>query len=283
MPASGERQTTLRCGDVSELLPAYLSHTLEEEISRRLDTHLASCVACRQEERDARTAMALYEGHLPVELLLDYALRQPMPSERRGLVESHLARCERCADEVSTVRAEAPAPAAARHPAATGSAPDRLRALAWAASVAAVVASAGWFWTWWQLAPGHPPQVATARPNLPVFELLPAVQAPLRQAGPAGETTVNRLPLREGTEEVVLVLLAGGEGCASGCLLEIRDAAGETRRLEGLLPTSDGHVTLSLPAAWLPTEGSLLVRQSASGETVAAYRVEARGSRNATP
>ena len=199
----GGEQTT-GCTDVAELLPFYLNRSLEEEGTRRVEVHLATCAACRQEERDTRTAWALHEGHLPVELLLDFALAQPMSSGRLAVVEIHLAVCERCSEEVATVRQTTPEehaePALRRlQPALAPFRRDRarLRTLAWAASLAAVVASGGWIWTWQQLADERARSSApTARPNLSVVELLPATQPLLRQGSTGPQAAANRVEPR---------------------------------------------------------------------------------------
>ena len=94
------------CTELGELLPAYLNGSLEAATARRFEIHLTTCAACRKEERDTRTVWALCEGHLPVELLLDYALASSMPPERQAVIESHLAVCKRCSEELATVRQE---------------------------------------------------------------------------------------------------------------------------------------------------------------------------------
>lgn len=276
-----EEQDTKECGDVAELLPVYLNRSLEAADARRVEAHLASCAACRREERDTRTAWALFEGHLPVELLLDYAMAQPMSSGRRKLVESHLAVCARCSEEVTMVRQEpasdqrAFGPTPLRRPQPAGPGRGRLWTLAVAAGLATVVASAGWIWTWRQLvdertlSPGR-----TARANLSVVELLPATH-PL-QRGTEPTAAGNRVEVLEEAGELVLVLLSGGRSCESGCLLEIFEAGSDQpkRRVEGLMASPDGHVTLALPSDWLPPDRSVLAVRNPSGELVAEYLVE---------
>ncbi len=106
MPEREEQDRTLRCTDIAGLLPFYLNRSLEEDEARKVEAHLATCAACRREERDTRIAWDLHEGHLPVELLLDFAFARPMSSERQSVVESHLSMCQRCSEEVATVRQE---------------------------------------------------------------------------------------------------------------------------------------------------------------------------------
>lgn len=306
MSERDEQAETALCAKLAELLPFYLNGSLEAAEARRVEDHLTSCAACRQEERDTRTAWALFEGHLPVELLLDHAMGQPMSSTRREVVESHLAVCERCAAEVTTVRQDAHdsdhgvsetavrerrraadppkgriasfqdrvAPASSRRD--SGS----LRTLAWAASFIAVVASSGWVWTWLQLTDIRAVSALTARANLPVVELLPATQTLLRQGGVDPLSAVNRVELLPRPGEVVLVLLSGGRFCELACSLEIYAAGGgqPKHRMEGLMASSDGHVTLALPDDWLPSGRALLVVRDQVGESVAEYLIEIQSS-----
>ena len=282
MPDREQREPPAACADVTELLPVYLGGGLEADEARRVEAHLAGCSSCRQEERDTRTALALYDGHLPVELLLDYAFGASMSPRSRAVVESHVAACTRCAEELALVREqhsgdEGPSSEPASGPRPVGSARARgLRLLAWAACLATLVASTGWIWTWRQLeverAHGA---VQTPRVNIPVVELLPAEQSQLR-GGDAG-AVANRLDVPEDSGEIVLVLLSGGHSCASPCVLEV-DETGGTRpvnRLEGLVSGPDGHLTLTLSRDWLSSGRSVLaVRDETSGELVAAYLVE---------
>lgn len=275
------------CQDVPELLPFYWNRSLGKEEARRVEAHLATCPACRRAERETRTAAALMGGHLPVEELVDYATARPTSAPRREVIESHLATCEACAEEVATVRGEG---ASAEEPAGgevlEAVFPRRattlresargLRNLALAACFATVVASGGWIWTWWQLA-GERATIAALSPraNVPVLELLPA-SGPLLRNGGAAPGEVNRLRLAPSSGEIVLVLLAGGGSCASGCTLDVLvdGEADPERRVEGLLASPDGHLTVSLPASWLVSGSVLAVRDPASGERVAAYAVE---------
>ena len=268
----GERGTEA-CADIAELLPFHLNGSLDEVGARRVEAHLASCAACRRDERDTRTAFALHAGHLPVELLLDYALEKDSMSSRAvAVVESHLPGCARCAGELAAIREDdrsaEPVPFRPR----VRSRPRRGRpwALALAAGLATVVASSGWLWTWLELV-GEREAGRSARANLPVVELLPAVQPVLQRGGAVTDPSqaANRIEVPEGTTEVVLVLLAGGRSCEPGCDLEIH-APGEakpSRRVEGLVASADGHVTLSLPRSWLGDRSVLALRRSA-GEPV---------------
>ncbi len=276
MAERGAQDKTADCTEIAGLLPAFLNGSLEAAEARRIEAHLATCAACRQEEIDTRTAWDLFEGHLPVELLLDYALAEPMSDRRRAVVESHLAVCVRCSEEVATVRRE-PSDVDVE-PERRAPPPDAMRdrgvwTLALAACLAAVVASAGWLSTWRQLATER---AAGPRANLPVVELLPAEQPLLRHSESELEGSGNLVVLTEEAETLALVLLSGGRACESGCRLEIY-GVGETQprwRLEGLVPNADGHLTLALPADWLPPERSILtVRDQASGELVAEYLI----------
>lgn len=278
MVERGDQGTAARCADIAELLPFYLNGTLEPERARRVRDHLAACAVCRREEIDARAARDLFAGHLPVGLLLDYALHEPLPGRSLRVVESHLAVCGRCSQEVATVRGEHAEPEGVslerrQEP------PESLRGmriLALAAGLAAVVATAGWIWTWQQLVEER--LGSALRTNLPVVELLPATPASLRHGGATDPRTVdNRVELPTTARELVLVLLSGGQGCESGCVLEVY-AAGESeakRRIEELAPSPDGHLTLTLSADWIPPGRSILaVRDQASGELLVQFRVE---------
>lgn len=273
--AKREEGQSMDCSEVAELLPVYLNQSLEASMARRLEVHLATCAACRQEECDTRTVWALHEGHLPVELLLDYALAQPMSRQGLAVVESHLAACERCSKEVTTVRLEG---VGQRAPGAVSSVGKGLRVLAWAACLAAIVASAGWIQTWRQLVDER--AFTAARVHLAVVELLPATQ-PLLRRGSTDLGTANLVELPDNANELVLVLLFGDRWCESGCQLEIHESGQgpPKRRVEGLTPGPDGHLTLALPSDWLPPERSVLaVRDQTSGELVAEYLVELQPS-----
>ena len=279
MSESNEPARARVCSDIAELLPAYLNRSLEKDSTRRLEAHLATCSGCRQEERDTRTAWSLFEGHLPVEMILDYALGQSMPGQQQAMIESHLEACERCSAEVTAVRQEdAVSEPALRESLVVGRASkNRLQVLAWAACLTAVVASAGWIWTWQQLVDERAfSRALTARANLPVVELLPATHSPLRQGSIDPRSTSNRVILPEGADELVLVLLAGGNDCDQGCLLEIYEAGeGQPKqRVEGFVANSDGHLTMTLPVAWLPAGAILVVVDSSSGKPAAEYVVE---------
>ncbi len=279
MPESGEAQRSEGCTAIAELLPVYLNRSLDEEARRRVESHLVTCPTCQQEERDTRTAWALYDGHLPVEELLDYAFGSQMPSRRREMIERHLTVCERCADELSTISREpadevAPVPESQR---ADRTDDRKVRALTMAASLAALIAGSGWVWTWQQLEREllSPPG---ARANISVSELLPANQPILLRSDGDPPSEANRVLPPDEDGELVLILLSGGRSCASSCAIELYGAEkGEPRqRVEGLVATEDGHITLALPASWLRTEDStiLVVRHQISGEMVAEYLVE---------
>ncbi len=270
------------CAKSAELLPFYLNQSLEKEEARQLEAHLASCPACREDERDTRTAQALYEGHLPVELLLDYALEAPLSPRRRAVIESHLKTCRQCSEELAAVRLEEPTPTASGQatvePASRRSPTpaNRWRNLAWAASLAAAVASGGWLWTFQQLVDERT-SATTIRANPSVVELLPASRSLLRNRNADPKTPPNRVELSEGARELVLVLLSGGRSCPAGCSLELygTEQDSPTSRIDALTASPDGHLTVALPADWLPHGRSrVVVREPASGEPVAEYLIE---------
>ncbi|MEM7586086.1 MAG: zf-HC2 domain-containing protein [Acidobacteriota bacterium] len=300
-----DKPSSVNRADIGELLPFYLNRSLEPDEARRVERHLAESSAGRQEEYDTRTAWSLYEGHLPVELILDVAFDAPMSAARRQVIESHLAVCERCSQEVALVQQEDGAPdfgdaedagdrAVASEPArevddassmapvlsmpqaATGPSSQAMRRLAWAACFVAVVASYGWFSTWQRLVDARGATSVTARANVAVVELLPAMDKILQRSGPDPEAAVNPLPAHEG-EELVLVLLGGGAGCESGCRVELYGAERDRPQwqLEGLQPSPDGLLTLALPVSRLPEGRSVLaVRDLVSGELINEYLLD---------
>lgn len=263
------------CKETAKLLPFYLNQSLSQEEARQLETHLTACEVCREEEHNTRAAWALYDGHLPVELLLDYALETPMSTGRRTVIESHLEACLSCSQELAAVRLEETIPSdpATTEPATRRQTSEsRWRTLAWAASLAAMVTSGGWIWTLSQLAEQHGPSLPAIRTNLSVVELLPTTRDLAR--GTASDTAIPPVELPTGSDELVLVLLSGGRSCPSGCALEIYDAGQETphSRIDALKPSPDGHLTLALPADGLPAGRTrLAVREQASGELVAEF------------
>ncbi|MEM7355312.1 MAG: zf-HC2 domain-containing protein, partial [Acidobacteriota bacterium] len=206
--SSDDGQAT-SCYKVAQNLPVYLNGRLADDEAQALEAHLTTCSACRREERETRTAWDLYEGHLPVDLLLDFAMAQPMPSRQRAVIESHLAQCERCSEEVATVRQEpantgsitaaAPTSAQGQAGARTREPTSRhWRQLAWAASFVAIIAGIGWLRTWQQLADTRTlTTTVTARTNLPVVELLPATQPLLRQGRKPPPAAANPVALHE--------------------------------------------------------------------------------------
>jgi len=94
-----------------ELLPWFLNGTLDAAERREVEAHLASCDACREELAATRRAFEIYAAHLPVEALTAYVLAPDAPAwevdgvavERRRL-ESHLAQCAACRDELALLR-----------------------------------------------------------------------------------------------------------------------------------------------------------------------------------
>lgn len=285
MPESPVTDGNGCCDRAAELLPFHLNRSLEEDEARWLERQLRECAGCRRQEQETRTAMALYEGHLPVEDILDYAFDAPMSRRHREVIQSHLASCDHCSVELDAVRpqttteavTEAPVTVAdplifaAREPKPTPA--RRWVAVAWAACLLAVVNAVGWMWSWNQLEEQRalPRSLPSARANLAVVELLPSLMDPLR-TGVVEVEEINRLPAVP--EELVLMLLAGGRSCPRGCVLERYDADEKRAswRLEGLVPSPDGHLTLAVPGDWLPRGRVVLtVRDPASGELLAEY------------
>ena len=135
----------MECARARELLPWLLNDSLEAAERAELLDHLRECAGCREELKATAAAGELFGTHLPVETLLGYAFEEERLD--RELVERHLAICAACRDELALVQQSR----AAAEPVPVASRRGRRRALPWmaiAAALLAVLAVAGWFWTW---------------------------------------------------------------------------------------------------------------------------------------
>lgn len=276
------------CERVIELLPWYQNQTLEAAERADLEAHLEGCARCRAELRDTRGAFALFGGHVPTPLLVDYAFGRPAAD--RDLVEAHLADCPSCRAELELARDsgarlagdEAPAEAAApARPAARG-----LPALARAAAVAAAVLGlAGGLWSWQQLERQR--QASTriaaledelratgggARLNVPIHDLWPESLALRGVAEPEVELEATSGP------PATLILNSELAPDQTVARLELRDASGSLlESLGGPDAGPAGTFTLSLPLDRLP-RGRLriLLYGAEGGEPLEVYSFELR-------
>ena len=100
MPSAG-------CNRVAELLPWLVNGSLDEVDAAALKRHVRECDDCRTALERTREAWDLAQGHLPVQALLDYAFEdEPLSSERRHAIESHLEVCPDCCAELELVRSD---------------------------------------------------------------------------------------------------------------------------------------------------------------------------------
>jgi|GEM_PF-5348401 len=227
-------------------------------------------------------AWSLHEGHLPAEALVEVALGQPLSRARREVIESHLALCSQCAEELALLRED---PEKARRATAAGSAgsagaaPWWLRAAAVAATLVAVLCAAGWWSTARQLAQEHAALIAP-RLNTPILELMPtnpgtvARGATSDPSGLVNDWDAGSLPGE--AEEVVLTLLSGELKCPEGCTVELLNGQGAPIwTSQGLRATPAGHATLTLPRDLLPDgTWTVLLSENDHPDEVVRYRIE---------
>jgi anti-sigma factor RsiW len=170
---------------VRELLPWYLTGTLDPDEAAAFRDHLAGCAECREEaeihekirSEIARHGKAFLEDHPSAERLVD-AVSGALAAEDEAAVRRHLALCDACAREASWAAGEAVAGSEAAR---------RVRPVRWgwvAAAAAAVIAvilllpwrgSAGRATRLVQADFVRPSELATERPN--VFRALPGQDA----------------------------------------------------------------------------------------------------------
>jgi hypothetical protein len=146
--------------DARELLPWLLNGSLEEPERSELLAALRGDEELRRELEETRAAGEIFGQHVPAGDLVAHAFGSPaaLAGER---IEAHLALCERCAEEIALVResrglsgetdaAELRQPGVLpfRRPAAAPVRTGRMRVLALAASLAAMVGFGGWLATW---------------------------------------------------------------------------------------------------------------------------------------
>jgi hypothetical protein len=129
------------CAEARELLPWFARGTLAAEEHAAVAAHVEACDACRADLAQTRRALWIASRHLPADLLADYGAGLALGDWPRELIESHLAHCAPCREDLalddSVVAATPIVPL--RRPAAATS----WRPLAVAAALIAAVA-AGW-------------------------------------------------------------------------------------------------------------------------------------------
>jgi anti-sigma factor RsiW len=139
----------LTCDEARERLPWLGNGSLSPEEAAAVEAHLAACHACREEREATRLAARLFATHPSPADLVAYTFGDLAGAEREAIA-GHLATCAACAGE-QALSAES----RRREPSVTAR-PERRaewRRLLLAAAVgAALLASAGWFWSWqrWQ-------------------------------------------------------------------------------------------------------------------------------------
>jgi len=160
------------CDQVAELLPWLLNGTLDVAEEQQARAHLATCEICRQELDEAISVWPVFGQHVPVEALIDQALKRPTLSPAPELIEEHLAKCQECAvrfksaqKSVRWVREGTVEPwppkikwwEAWRRRLVDEAMPSGTRrpAIGWqyaalAASFVALIAAGGWLWSWRQ-------------------------------------------------------------------------------------------------------------------------------------
>jgi len=124
--------------------------------------HLDQCPQCRQDFQETALAGAAYRQHVSEEALVDYVFSGPAATPEREMIESHLALCAQCAEQLSLAQ-ESRGLMEAGHT-VTRFEPPRAREAspmlkwsvrAWqygavAASLIGLVALCGLWWSWHQ-------------------------------------------------------------------------------------------------------------------------------------
>jgi hypothetical protein len=296
------------CEAVRERLPWLLNSTLDAAEAAAVENHLAGCPACREERAGSELAARLFASHPTAADLVAHAFGDSPPAESE-LVASHLLACAECREELALVSAsrEAMDPAPVEQVGRAGGRANRDRRLALAATLAALLAGAGWLATWQALRDAGetagqrqaalqerverleaalrppPPAVAPSVPGTPpAAERLAALERELAElrAPRAGLAVVELL-----SDELVL----RGPGAAPPAieatrpttLLLVADsfAAGESFRLR-LLPAAGGA------AAWegearAPTAGELALYLPAGALPPGSYQLQVRRASDA--
>jgi anti-sigma factor RsiW len=267
------------CRATEELLPWFVQGTLSAAEQGEVERHLAGCARCREVLVATREAAALYASHPPTEAIVDYALGLPVAGLDRSVLESHLAHCAECREERRLVEAEhassALAPIASMAPMAPMAPIGQMehsnarqqvvlrgRAIALAASLAAVSALSVWF-AMRDRAPLPEGRVA-------FVELLP--ESRRTRGAESGRSAVDR------TRTTTLLLVTDRGETFDDVRVTIRSLPGGATLWgeSGLTPAAAGAYALVLPAAALPAgewEIVLEGRLATDWSEIARYRV----------
>jgi len=280
------------CDAARERLPWFVRGSLASDERAALDEHLDRCAACRAELADTRRALWIATRHLPADLLADYGAGLELAAWPRELVESHLAACSDCRDdlaldpfEVRSTRLESsPGP-----PRRAALAP--FRPLALAASLL-VALSIGWLGG--RVAETRPSRANAGSPSeasdgaaaAPRLEPLPgpgAVGVALLELQP--ESLVRRgaeaeVPTLAGDLATTLVLATDRLPEAERYRIRALDAQSTQIATAEVVPSADGFLLLLVPPhAWPPGELRLVLEASGIGgwRTVDSFRLRAPG------
>ncbi|MCH9647328.1 MAG: zf-HC2 domain-containing protein [Deltaproteobacteria bacterium] len=247
----------MECERVTTVLPWLFNGSLEAEERSQVESHLASCPACRKELRDTAVAWAATGAHPPPEVISDYGLGLEITGFPRDVLEAHLADCPSCEREAAIVLADgdeetlqgvppevpsspslSPSPSPSPSP---GTSWRGWPALALAASLTAIALGGTLLWQ------AVKPEVPHA--NLAIIELFP-LNAQTR--GPDSE--VLKLS-REGP--AAIVLMPGEHSVGERYRVTLRTSEGrEVWFLDDIELSEVGDVALLLPTDALP-EGVL--------------------------
>lgn len=282
-----QRPTTLDSERARELLPWLLNDTLDGDERTALLAALREDPALRRELADTHWAGRLFARHLPTADVVAYAIGEATDTDRT-LVESHLASCGECRDELALARESlaardrdadedidgernvVPFARPAERPPAAGGVSPGWRIAAMAAALAAVVGLGGWLTG--QRQAGERRELLTAR----VGDLVTSLEAAARTPGqqPAGGGAVvgdvgfPAATVRAAAAEAKRLVLSGESGVAELRFLpedgpgspvyEVRLLAGEEGRellrITPLLAGADEVLRARVAAGELPSE-----------------------------
>lgn len=237
------------CREIEERLPWFVHGGLDDAERGAVEAHLASCARCQTALDATREASRLYAAHLPAEVIVDYALGLPVQGVERSVLEAHLAICAECREERQLVESERETSAAAKGvdlPAtASHSTLRRSRALALAASLAAVSGLSVWF--------AMHQRASLPQARVAVVELLPE-SLRLRAAGP------DRVVL-DRTKTTTLILISDRAETFAEVRVSAFTQPGESLlwREAGLVPATDGTYAVVLPPGVFAPGGVELV------------------------
>jgi hypothetical protein len=297
------------CEAASERLPWLYAGSLAPEEAAELRRHLEGCPRCRAEMDETRRAAAVFDAHLPTEVVLDLAWDRPVLALPADVVRAHLDTCAACTEDLALAResrrleGQRPEAATVRPLRPAGRSAWRVAALP--ATLAAGLA-AGALWGRGTALPPVQTQTQTQtngpgvsalesevarlrqavtdleararasagpRLNLPIFELIPG--ALIDRGAPVGG---NDVAVPGDADEIALFLTADAPA-AGGASLVLKDAAGrEVWRADGLRYGPPGGYVVTLPASLLPDGAYVVTVRPARGKD-AAYHLRVRRAR----